>query len=80
VYVGKMIVDRVGRYGTFEGKSVIVVPNYFIRRYGVKRDDGTWSVYHMRGDGKAQRVGFRPIADYQFTEPQPVPGIDTQGA
>jgi hypothetical protein len=75
VYAGRMIIDRVGHYGTFEGKNVVVVPQYFIRRYGVKRDDGTWSVYHLRGDGKAQRVGFHPIKDGEFIEPQPVQSI-----
>lgn len=80
ILMGKMIVDRPGHYGTFEGKSVILVPHYFIRRYGVKRDDGTWSVYHLRGDGRVQRVGFKAIEDKEFIEPQPVQSIDTQGA
>jgi hypothetical protein len=80
IFMGKMIIDRVGHYGTFEGKNVILVPHYFIRRYGVKRDDGTWSVYHLRGDGRVQRVGFHAIKDGEFMEPQPIQSIDTQGA
>jgi hypothetical protein len=48
-----------------------VIPQYNIRRYGVKRDDGSWQVYHLRGDGKAQKVGFRDITDADFREPKP---------
>lgn len=72
VFEGLMLIDRIGHYGTYEGKNVIVVPHYFIRRYGVKKDDGTWQVYHHRNDGKAQRVGFRPLTDEDFRETKPV--------
>ncbi len=81
IFEGKMIIDRVGHYGTFEGKNVVIIPNYFIRRYGVKLDDGNWQVYHYRSDGRVQRVGFRKITDEDFIETKPVnPGIDTSGA
>lgn len=72
ILVGLMVIDRVGHYGTFEGKNVIIVPQYFIRRYGVRRDDGTYSVYHMRSDGRAQRVGFRALTEKDFIDPKPV--------
>lgn len=69
---GLMIVDRIGHYGTFEGKSVIVIPQYYVRRHGVQRDDGTYIVYHLRGDGKAQKVGFRPLTPEDFIGAKPV--------
>jgi hypothetical protein len=86
VMEGKMVVDRVGFYGTFDepGKSrknVIFVPHYFIRRYGVKLDDGNWQVYHLRSDGRVQRVGFRAITDKDFIETKPVESsIGAKGA
>jgi len=72
IFEGLMLIDRVGHYAQFEGKQVLAVPHYYIRRYGVKKDDGTWAVYHLRGDGKAQRVGFRAITDADFIDPKPV--------
>jgi hypothetical protein len=81
IFEGKMVIDRVGYYGTFEGKNVIIIPNYFIHRYGVKLDDGNWQVYHLRSDGRVQRVGFRAITDKDFTEAKPVEsGIEAKGA
>jgi len=71
IHEGLMLIDRMRHYGTFEGKRVVVVPQHYIRRYGVKKDDGTWQVYHNR-DGKAQRVGFHDITDADFLEPKPV--------
>lgn len=71
VMEGKMVIDRVGFYGMFEGKNVIIIPHYFIRRYGVKLDDGNWQVYHLRRDGRVQRVGFRAITDKDFIEAKP---------
>lgn len=75
IFEGLMLIDRVGHYGMYEGKNVIVVPHYFIRRYGVKKDDGTWQVYHHRRDGKAQRVGFHPLTDEDFRETKPVGAV-----
>lgn len=72
IHEGLMVIDRVGHYGWYEGKPVVVVPHYLVRRYGVRRDDGTWQVYHHRSDGKAQKVGFRPLTDRDFTEAKPV--------
>ena len=72
IFEGLMLIDRVGHYATFEGKQVLAVPHYYIRRYGVKKDDGTWQVYHLRGDGKAQKVGFRDITDADFIDAKPV--------
>src|SRR5271170_2052733 len=69
---GLMLINRAGHFGILEGKKVVVVPQYYIRRYGVKRDDGNWQVYHMRSNGKAQKVGFRDITDADFLEPKPV--------
>ena len=67
-----MVIDRVGSYGTYEGKNVVIIPQYYARRYGVQRDDGTYSVYHLRGDGRAQRVGFHPLKAEEFRDAKPV--------
>ena len=75
---GLMVIDRVGHYGTFEGENVIVIPQYYVRRYGVQRDDGTFSVYHLRGDGKAQRVGFHPLKVEEFHDTKPI-GTSIEG-
>lgn len=71
IYEGLMLIDRIGHYGTFEGKQVLVIPQYYIRRNGVKNDDGTWTVYHLRSDGRAQRVFGKIHAD-KFIDPKPV--------
>ena len=71
VYLGSMLVDKIGHYGTFEGKQVLVVPQYYIRRHGVKNDDGTWTVYHLRSDGRAQKV-FGRVGEDKFIDPKPV--------
>jgi hypothetical protein len=79
IHEGLMLINRAGHFGTFEGKKVVLVPQFYIKRYGVKKDDGTWQVYHLRGD-KAQRVGFKGIKDADFLEAKPVnPSIDTKG-
>jgi hypothetical protein len=73
VMEGKMVIGRAGYYGTYEGRNVVVIPHYFIRRYGVKLDDGNWQVYHyLRSAGRVQRVGFRAITDKDFIETKPV--------
>src|SRR5271167_1605648 len=72
IHEGLMLLNRAGHFGIFEGKKVVVVPQHYIRRYGVKKDDGNWQVYHMRSNGKAQKVGFRDITDADFMEPKPV--------
>lgn len=72
IYEGLMLIDRVGHYGRLDGKQVLVLPQYYVRRYGVKRDDGSWQVYHLRSDGKAQKVGFHAITDEEFTQAKPV--------
>jgi hypothetical protein len=78
---GKMVIDRVGFYGKFEGKNVIFIPHYFIRRHGVKRDDGSWAIYHLRRDGRVQRVGFRALTDKDFIETKPAESsIEAKGA
>jgi hypothetical protein len=79
IYVGLMLIERMGYLGRYQGKNVDVSPTYYIRRYGVKRDDGAWQVYHLRGDGKAQKVGFRPLTDEDFQQAKPVDsGITTR--
>jgi hypothetical protein len=81
VYEGLMLIDQVGHLGTYEGEEVTVIPQVYIRRYGVKKDDGTWQVYHLRGEGKAQKIGFREITDADFTGAKPVnPSIETKGS
>jgi hypothetical protein len=79
IFSGLMLIDRIGYYGTFEGKNVLVIPQYYIRRYGVKKDDGTWQVYHLRSDGRAQKIGFRTITDNDFTEAKPAESIEQHG-
>jgi hypothetical protein len=69
---GLMIIDRIGHFGSFEGKQVIIIPQYYMRRYGVQREDGTFQVYHKRNDGKAQKVGFHPIKADEFLQAKPV--------
>src|SRR5271157_273119 len=44
IHEGLMLINRVGHYGTLEGKQVLIIPQYYIRRYGVKKDDGSWQV------------------------------------
>ena len=80
ILMGSMVVDRVGYYGTVDGEKALLIPQYFVRRYGVLGDDGTYKVYHLRRDGRAQRVGVRPITKEDFRDPQPIQSIDTQGA
>jgi hypothetical protein len=80
ILVGKMTIDRVGYYGTVDGEKALLIPQYEVRRYGVLGDGGTYHVYHLRRDGRAQRVGVRPITAEEFRDPQPVQSIDTQGA
>jgi hypothetical protein len=72
IFEGLMIIDRVGYWGTYEGKPALVIPQYYVRRYGVKNDDGTWNVYHARRDGRAQRVGVRALTDADFQQAKPV--------
>ncbi len=72
VLEGLMTVDRIGYHGTYEGRDVVVVPQCYVRRYGVQLDDGTYRVYHLRGDGRAQKVGFRPLAAEEFVGAKPV--------
>lgn len=71
VLEGLMIIDRIGQHGTYQGKTVIIIPQYYVKRYGVQKDDGTYQVYHLRGDGKAQKVGFRPLTAEEFIEAKP---------
>jgi len=71
IHEGLMLIDRIGHYGTFEGKQVLVIPQYYIRRHGVKNEDGTWTVYHLRSDGRAQRV-FGKVQPDKFIDPKPV--------
>lgn len=72
IFEGLMLVNQVGHHGVYEGESVVVVPHIYIKRLGVKKDDGTWQVYHKRSDGKAQRVGFRQLTDKDFQQAKPV--------
>jgi hypothetical protein len=72
IFEGLMIIDRVGFWGTYQGKPALVIPQYYVRRYGVKNDNGTWNVYHARRDGRAQRVGVRALTDADFTQAKPV--------
>jgi hypothetical protein len=72
IFEGLMVIDRVGYWGTYEGKPALVIPQYYVRRYGVKNDDGTWNVYHARRDGRAQRVGVRAQTDADFQQAKPV--------
>ena len=67
-----MVIDRVGYNGTYQGKPALIIPQYYVRRYGVKNDDGTWNVYHARRDGRAQRVGVRALSDADFQQTKPV--------
>lgn len=77
---GLMIIDRVGYWGTYEGKPALIISQYYVKRYGVQNTDGSYAVYHLRGDGKAQRVGVRPLTDKDFLEPKPVEsGIENKG-
>jgi hypothetical protein len=81
IFEGLMIIERVGYWGTLGGKRALVIPQYNIKRYGVKRDDGSWAVYHLRRDGRAQRVGVKAITDEDFTNTKPVEsGIEAKGA
>jgi hypothetical protein len=81
IFEGLMIINKIGYWGTLEGKPALVIPQYYIRRYGVKRDDGSWAVYHFRRDGRVQRVGVRTITDEDFTEAKPVnQSIETKGS
>ena len=72
IFEGKMVIDRIGHRGVYEGQFKLIIPQYFIRRYGVQRDDGTFSVYHLRRDGKARRVGLRPVPAEEFREAKPI--------
>ena len=72
IFEGLMVIDRVGYMGVYKGKPALVVPQYYVRRYGVKNDDGTWNVYHARRDGRAQRVGVRALTDADFQQTKPV--------
>lgn len=72
IHEGLILIDRIGHLGWFEGKVVLVVPQYYIRRRGVKKDDGSWQVYHLRSDGRVERVGLRGLADEDFLDPKPV--------
>lgn len=72
IFEGLMVIDRVGYWGTYEGKPALVIPQYYVKRYGVKNDDGTWNVYHARRDGRAQRVGVRALTDQDFQQTKPV--------
>jgi|SRR5271166_3308825 len=71
VYLGLMLVDKIGHYGTFEGNNVLIIPQYYIRRHGVQNDDGTWTVYHLRSDGRAQKV-FGKVKPEAFVDAKPV--------
>jgi hypothetical protein len=71
IFQGLMLIDRIGHYGTFEGKQVLVIPQYYIRRHGVQNADGTWTVYHLRSDGRMQRV-FGKVEPDKFIDAKPV--------
>lgn len=70
IYEGLMLVDKIGHYGTFEGKAVLVIPQYHIRRHAVKKDNGKWQVYHLRSDGRAQKV-MGEYGDDKFLQAKP---------
>jgi hypothetical protein len=81
IFEGLMTIDRVGYWGTYEGKPALIISQYYVRRYGVRLSDGTFRVYHKRRDGKAERVGLRPQTAEQFLEAKPVEsGIETKGS
>ena len=81
IFEGLMTIDRVGYWGTYEGKPALIIPQTYVRRYGVRLPDGTFKVYHRRRDGKAERVGLRPQTAEQFLEAKPVEsGIETKGS
>jgi hypothetical protein len=69
---GLMVIDRIGYHGTYEGKDVVVIPQYYVRRYGVQAEDGNYQVYHLRGDGRAQKVGFHTFTAEEFVGAKPV--------
>ena len=71
VLEGLMVIDRVGHHGTYEGKNALIVPQYYVRRRGVLKDDGSYAVYHLRSDGRAQRVGWHAITAEEFLDPRP---------
>jgi hypothetical protein len=81
VFEGLMILNRVGYWGTYEGKPALIIPQYYVRRYGVRLPNGEYRVYHKRRDGKAERVGLRSQTAEQFLEAKPVEsGIETKGS